>query len=278
MPLNFDATTTEFSQANAYACAVQSALAYDRPASWQVGNEKGITRWIETELAHICISETTSAVFVAFRGTKSPRDFITDAEFLRQRSAYFGGAIHGGILKAFLSISDQLTDALFKLPPKPLFVTGHSLGGALAQLCAVACQKLNIPVRAVYTFGQPRVGDADWARAYGPRLKFDPMGSTLGARTFRVVNEEDIVPRIPWLGYKHAGQVAFLSCTGSARASRAQSGAPAGLSLNPPIWKIAWSDLIGLWRAYRAAHSPLGALDELLADHHIDKYIARLSS
>lgn len=254
MLMTFDPTTTEFSQANAYACALQSAEAYDESPT------------IFTDLAHVRISETAQALFVAFRGSKSIRDWITDGEFLRQSSAYFGGSIHGGFLRAWLDIENQLIDRLFKImgAGKPLLICGHSLGGAMAQLCSVACQKLNLPVRAVYTFGQPRVGDAQWARGYG---------ATMGSRTFRLVYEEDIVPRIPWLGYKHCGQFALLPSWPS-RLSRETCP----LVLNPPLWKTVWSDLIGLYRAFRARHSAILMLEELLEDHHIDKYIARLSS
>lgn len=45
-----------------------------------------------------------------------------------------------------------------KYPHKKIYITGHSLGGALALFAAVELS-LNYTVTAVYTYGQPRVGN-----------------------------------------------------------------------------------------------------------------------
>jgi alpha-beta hydrolase superfamily lysophospholipase len=85
---------------------------------------------------------------------------------------------------------------------EPLFLTGHSLGGALATLAASRW-----PARACYTFGAPRVGDGAFAR-------------TLRAPLYRVVNGQDVVPRVPpasdLLGFADAGELHQL---GAAAAS-----------------------------------------------------------
>lgn len=81
----------------------------------------------------------------------------------------------------------------------PLYVTGHSLGGALAVLAAERLTACGYPVMEVHTFGGPRVGDYAWAQAYEARL---------GRRTWRHAYCCDIVTRVPWLwqGYWHVGQ------------------------------------------------------------------------
>lgn len=67
---------------------------------------------------------------------------------------------------------------------KTIWITGHSLGGALAELCAAqALFVSNIPVQGVYTFGQPRVGSKDFA---------DALNAKLGSGIFRFVNDREI--------------------------------------------------------------------------------------
>ncbi len=72
---------------------------------------------------------------------------------------------------------------------RSLWITGHSLGGALAVL---ATAKLRFekaqPVSGLYTYGQPRVGDFEFCS------RFD---QGFGDYTFRFVNFQDIVPRVP---------------------------------------------------------------------------------
>ena len=83
-----------------------------------------------------------------------------------------------------------------------LLITGHSLGGAIAVLCAydIACTMSSrfgklIRTPAVYTFGAPRVGNGAFANAYDRRVP----------RTFRVVNEKDPVSHLSIMGGSHCG-------------------------------------------------------------------------
>jgi triacylglycerol lipase len=180
----------------------------------------------------------------------SIEDFLLDGEAWR-RSIGDGMSAHAGFYDAIISVSHELIDWARLAPrdaqgQKRFVVTGHSLGGALAMLGAKILAGAGFEVQAVYTFGQPRVGDREFARVYDERL---------GERTFRFVNEEDIVPRVPgWLsGYRHAGVECFLPAMG-------------GLKVKPSLWfKIASDGLGGFWawRAHRLA---------LLADHGCAKY------
>ncbi len=73
-------------------------------------------------------------------------------------------------------------------------VTGHSLGAALATLYVaenVNAGLVNTPL--ICTFASPRVGDPVFA------TKFDQLGNT----SWRIVNELDVVPNLPFLGFKH---------------------------------------------------------------------------
>ena len=91
-------------------------------------------------------------------------------------------------------------DILAQLPAdRPVVVTGHSLGAALAALLALRLREISRDVAAVYTFGMPRPGREDFAAAY--------QASGLAERTFRLVHGDDIVPTVApsFLGFRHVG-------------------------------------------------------------------------
>ena len=69
------------------------------------------------------------------------------------------------------------------LKDKPLFITGHSLGGALA---TIAAKKLSHEggIAACYTFGSPRVGDEEWI-------------ADIKTPVYRLVNAADCVTMLP---------------------------------------------------------------------------------
>jgi hypothetical protein len=163
--------------------------------------------------------------------------------------------VHAGFLAAVDAVLPGLVARLLpdnrdKRTLKPILLTGHSLGGALAVLCGFFLIRENFPVHSLYTFGQPRVGNRPFADAYA---------ALLGPRTFRLVNQNDLVPRLPgWLlGYRHAGQLELISAGGA-------------LVENPPLLRVLLSDLLGLYAAYRAREIVL------LTEHFMDRYLAAL--
>ena len=132
--------------------------------------------------------------------------------------------------------------------PCKVVVVGHSLGGALAALCASRLAhdpdvtRLGAQVECV-TFGQPRVGDGEWAARVDertPRLTYT-----------RVVKAGDLFARVPtsgfWLPggnggrfeveYAHAGALVWTSAGDEslafASAGRGVEGAPAGFWTDP---------------------------------------------
>jgi hypothetical protein len=143
------------------------------------------------------------AVILAFAGTDPGilQTVITDVEARRDT-----GDIHEGFQEAFEVAKNDVQAAanLAATSGKPLFITGHSLGGALAALAAKYCASRGATPCAVYTFGMPRVGGKRFAEEYN--------SSSLGAVTYRLVHGDDIVPRLPpsQLDYRHVGRV--LQC------------------------------------------------------------------
>ncbi len=211
---------------------------------------------------------------LAFRGTeKKVSDWLTDA---RCAPTVAGPArVHTGFLVAFTRHTDdtgrtvqQVVEEILGRPdaqadgrPLPLFITGHSLGGALALLATrLVAPNVN---GACYTFGAPRVGNYEYFRG-------------LKTPVYRVVNSSDVVPRVPpgaimtvltlvakglsWLtgflpavssvcdrieasldtlnGYRHVGDVRYLSDVGEGRFTDVR------LLSNPPAMdRVVW-----MWR------------------------------
>jgi hypothetical protein len=127
-------------------------------------------------------------------------DFWTDSR-LATAASRIGGQVHEGFLDAYLEISDQLEAVLRgKKPEQSIWLTGHSLGGALATLAAAHCVEHGLPVQGIYTYGSPRVGDADFARQLPARSHY------------RFVHRDDWIPNVPpeVLGYQHAGVLRTL--------------------------------------------------------------------
>ncbi|QYR20870.1 lipase family protein [Paenibacillus sp. sptzw28] len=140
--------------------------------------------------------ESDRAAVLAFRGTSSATDWVTD--MMAQQTAFkpVKGALqtHRGFTDVYMSARGRVFSLLEQLPSnKPLYITGHSLGGALATLAAydIAVNRPSVRI-LVYTFGSPRVGDPKFVRSYN---------STVPAH-FRIQNEFDIVPYLPPLIYQ----------------------------------------------------------------------------
>ena len=115
------------------------------------------------------IASDSSSIVVAFRGTKSFEDVITD---LRFKAVPIGPGLplaHDGFVKAIDAVYTSIEE---KLKPhlsgkKQLFITGHSLGAALASLLSYRLS-LDHPTCQpnVYVFGCPPTGDETFAKSF----------------------------------------------------------------------------------------------------------------
>ncbi|KAL6780883.1 hypothetical protein ACKKBG_A08865 [Auxenochlorella protothecoides x Auxenochlorella symbiontica] len=100
--------------------------------------------------------------------------------------------------------------------PWHVFVTGHSLGGALGTLCSYDLALHDwgggpAPHLTMYNFGSPRVGNRRFAREY----------NDLVPNSWRIVNNQDAVCSVPRLmGYCHVGHAVRLLGDGRVEVQR----------------------------------------------------------
>jgi len=110
------------------------------------------------------------------------------------------GKVHGGFKRETDDLWPALEEAL-RANKKPLYFTGHSLGAAMALICAGRCQRSEIESNPleIHTFGSPRVGD----KRYISQAK---------VKHVRWVNNNDIVSRSPpaFFGYRHVGEEHYI--------------------------------------------------------------------
>jgi triacylglycerol lipase len=171
-------------------------------------------RFLEQGNTQAYIMANDQRVVLVFRGTEptSPKDWLTNTK-LPLREA-LGGRVHGGFWQDWRNVADLVVEQVRRLRDRnqELWITGHSLGGALSVLAALTLVTQDQSVNGVYTFGAPRIGDLDFSNNYN---------SYLQAQTLRLVNHRDMVPRVPPLqwGYQHVGQMIYFNQQGQLQQS-----------------------------------------------------------
>jgi hypothetical protein len=162
------------------------------------------------------VAHNAEFVVVSLRGTEIDNfrgaltDWLRNFEVLPV-SDDSGGRVHEGFKRDIKAVWQDLKAHLQPLLGKgtrTLWITGHSLGAALATLAAErAVRDGHFAVQGVYTYGSPRVGDDGFKQAYTTQ--------GLDACTFRFVNNVDVVPKLPPVDlYKHVGQLKFIDRDG----------------------------------------------------------------
>lgn len=207
--------------------------------------------------AAIWRSREQRRVVLAFRGTSDPRDMVTDVQLLQVpyearedgRKSDDPRQVHKGFFEGASAVSRRLKELLIAACAGTageweVLVTGHSLGGALATLVApdlasgidtsrgfkarddrswfasmmrgvkkvYASEPPRLGRLRLYTFGAPRVGNSAFAEHF----------DSFGMEAFRIVNGQDIVPRMPrhansagaLLDYEHCGRTVLVDETG----------------------------------------------------------------
>jgi triacylglycerol lipase len=165
-------------------------------------------RFYDREGAQAYIFANDEDAVVTCRGTQPDdwNDIKADLD-LKRAMAETVGWVHRGFKREVDDLWPRLEQALVN-NTRTLWFTGHSLGAAMAAICAGRCKLSYIKSnpRALFTYGCPRVG----SRRYVNYVQLE---------TYRWVNNNDIVTRVPpsWFGYRHKGREIYLNAYGKIR-------------------------------------------------------------
>lgn len=156
---------------------------------------------------------------IVFRGTQRTIEWVLNinAVYTTKESKVFSksyGQIHPGFSTIYSNIAAQTLEIAKKLNPSvPCYVSGHSLGAAIATLAAIDIA-VNVPRLKkqvqLYTYASPRVGDPVFAREH----------NRVVPNSYRVVNLADAITLVPFTvffktEYVHVGEEwAFLAPNG----------------------------------------------------------------
>lgn len=194
-------------------------------------------------------------IVVVFRGTEDLLDWRTNIK-LAWIALQGGVKVHTGFFQAYWPVRKAMFDkvrALIQAKPRPVYVTGHSLGGALAVMATAELANhdeaaVRDSIAACYTFGCPKVGD----RSFDQYVKV-PL--------YRITNGVDLVPTVPpfFTGFRQAGDTRYFGKLGIPPLRRA-----------PSLVAKAWYTTLGLlqiWRTWQLVG---------IADHAMSVYIGKL--
>ena len=256
----FDPRARDYSPANAYSLALLSDLAYSskgvvkrRLKSW--GFDEDAFDFFDRGDTQAFVTANDDCVLLAFRGTEQLlADWLSDLHIHLTGGPL--GKVHEGFAAGLNAVWLDVLQALRDLqaedrdagrPPRTLWVTGHSLGAALATLAVAKLIERAEPVDGLYTYGSPRCGDADFSAAFDARF----------SSAYRIVNRNDVVTRVPLRPlYRHVGTVKYIDDNGVLRG------------------EDGWQAFL---RSARYAVEDLQALKVgAVKDHLIDQYTAAL--
>lgn len=146
---------------------------------------------------------------LSFQGSENIQNWIENIKITKTKRnmTCSGCQVHAGFYDCWKSLAAPMLAELHRLQAShsgaKVYVTGHSLGGAVAMLAAYELQyENNVTVDGVYTFGQPRVGNKafhDFYNGGSPRV------------TWRLTHWHDPVPHLPLesMGFTHIGTEVF---------------------------------------------------------------------
>ena len=164
---------------DAWSFCLASHLAYQKNARKRIARRKiadQARRWgfghvepfeivrgrdVDTQ-GFIAVDE--SRLLAAFRGTESLPDWLTNLQTVRDPGPWRNTRVHEGFQDAFHAAALRIGETIGReRGDRQVWLTGHSLGGALAVLLAATLLESAIPVTGLYTFGAPRVGNNAFA-------------------------------------------------------------------------------------------------------------------
>ena len=202
-----------------------------------------IVEFFDIDGAQAYLLTNGTITVLSFRGTEvtEKSDVLADLKSGKNLEAC-GGKVHvgfkGEINKLWPTISKVLADN-----PGNVYVTGHSLGAAMA---TIAASRMQDRVTALITFGSPRVGNAEFVKS-------------LTVEHYRVQNNCDDVTKVPFklMGFVHHGTHKYMNFHGEFR------------DLTP--WQRVKDMVRSRLRARSKGQKYIGVFDHMMAN-----YIAKL--
>jgi hypothetical protein len=183
-----------FNRANALYLAHAADVAYHRAPSAAARERLGLAAVgfhskVTRTRGFLGVCDTHAVL--AFRGSDPVTlpNWVTDIVVRLVRRTEYVGRVHQGFSGVQGHSWVRVQRLLEVVGDRPLFLTGHSMGGALAVLTACRLAKAGRPPVATYTFGSPKIGDEDFCAGYA-------------LPTYRVVNRLDLVPEMPLASVK----------------------------------------------------------------------------
>jgi triacylglycerol lipase len=262
---NVEPYKTTLSKANAYWMARIAGAAYIKKGEQDYApDENAVLKDLKDEepkfLSVLGVSKNSAqAVLVehedyfcfAFRGTDEKTDWLDNLNMFPERALF--GEFHRGFWNSVGDVWEPLYKRYLDLNPKgakrrPIFLTGHSLGGAMATVAAARLIQMDSPFVSTYTFGQPRSMTLETSRIFNQSAM---------NRFFRFQNNNDIVTRMPSriMSYSHVGTYLYISEDEKI--------------YNDPGF---WFRFIDSVEGARKSFEEIGRLDAVL-DHNMDLYL-----
>ncbi len=209
---------------------------------------------VDKNSAQAALIEHDEYLCMAFRGTDELADWLDNINVFRKEVLF--GEFHRGFWASVEDVWDDLClryEELRQVARRPLFFTGHSLGGAMATIAAARFSHDDRLFTAVYTFGQPRAMNRATARTYNEEIR---------NRHHRFQNNEDIVTRVPTRisGYSHVGTCRYIDNDGHIH--------------NDPGW---WNRFLDFFEGAAETLLEKGSVG-LISDHDVNKYLKAIET
>lgn len=213
------------------------------------------------ELPETLINAVKDARFL----NKDRLSFISDA--VPRGNEYRKIKVHKGFYQEYCNYRKRLLAIVNKAKHKNknIYITGHSLGGALAMLFSFEVA-VNLKRKVYgYYYGAPRVGGKDFMKAFNREIP----------HSYRIVLQKDPIPKIPFsikllkigIEYYHAGKLLQLNAKGQQ------------IALNKISTKLKVSSVVSDFKKYHNKGIAYGkALNIFQNNHNTAKRCAKISS
>lgn len=157
--------------------------------------------------SNIFVVENDTDIVVVCRGTEAKEwnDIKADLSFDLSPSRAGVGKVHQGFRTYTDKLFEPIKNHVLDNPHKCLWLTGHSLGAAMATLFASRLSRspYDCKVEALFTYGSPKVGNRSFINNFNERITHH-----------RWVHDGDIVTKVPVYPYYHSGKMHFIKNNG----------------------------------------------------------------